>query len=224
MGMCRFKGLVAAAVLAFTPVIAFAEQKTADNPGIFQSIRLNDAMVQYPAPSWVSGGDPRAQSEFYRNQKDNVFILEQIPKGEDFEHWTALYAIMATYEPKYSFKQFVDGSVAVFAQKCGRDHFNVEVMNQNDTTVLLAIMCGSYTNAHSEFGYSPDVGDITAMRLDKVHDSFIKTYHHWRGDKFDLKDQNGWPVSRDTLITMLKRLGAMRIAYDPAGVTKKQPQ
>lgn len=213
----------AAFVVALLPTSALAQEGQTTAPaGVVQSIRLYETIVQYPAPSWVTEGNPVEQSEIYRNQQGNSFIVEQIPKGEAFESWTSLYAITATYKPDFAFKQYVGGSVALFAQKCGRENFNVEVLNQNETSVLLFIMCASYVNADNEFGYSAAVGDVTAMRLDKVHDTFIKTYHHWRGPKFDLKDRETWPVPGKTVVNMLKRLAAMRIVYDPKAIPKTQ--
>lgn len=213
---CRPRTMATVVVMLLSTAMP-VKAEDAETDQVFQQIRLYDTILRYPMPSWVDvTGDLLKQSEYSRQQKGNYFIFEQIPKGEAFDSWTALYAVAAVHKPDFSFKQFLGASIAQIGQKCGKSNLNYERLSQDESSAMLVIVCGSYAKADGQFGYAPDVGDVTVMRFDQAGATFIKTYHHWRGEKFDIEREENWPVRRRTVLDMANGMAAMELTVEPA--------
>ena len=60
---------------------------------ITQAVKLYQGVLSFPPPMWVNDVKDLGNSEFFRNQQNNLFAIEQIPKGQTFERWTNLYGV-----------------------------------------------------------------------------------------------------------------------------------
>ncbi|MGJ3261171.1 MAG: hypothetical protein ACFE0S_16350 [Rhodospirillales bacterium] len=181
---------------------AAGDQAGADKTG--REIDVFDTAVRYPAPSWQD--KPRqGASEINRREEDASFVLEQIPKGDTFEDWSKLYAVHGQLAPSLEFPTYVNRSVGVFLRVCGKENFKFKPLQKAESTFLILIMCEDSPNGKDLAGYGPGVGEITLMAMARPYDTFIKVYHHWRGESFSTADKSSWPVTPDKLNMMMAR-------------------
>ena len=199
--------------------ISPSQAAEAFNPDKFnQVINIFDAVVQYPAPGWQQTMKPFSESEMYRDQKGPSFIFEQIPKGENFEAWTQLYAIHGAYLPKaenLTIKQFANLNMKPFNQACGREYISISKLEDSADILTIILFCAASPNGPEKLGYGPDKGEIALMTFRRQDDTFIKIYHEWRGPKFDAADNTTWPVAPNVLNEMIRRFERIHISKSP---------
>lgn len=189
----------------------------ADDSKVNVNLRLFDALALFPGPSWVVTGKISEETKIYRKQKGPQFIFEFVPKGETFQRWTQLYAVYALYSDRISNKDFIRASLGGFAVACGRTNLSIEPAARLVNGAIIIIYCQNSPNGPIKLGYGDDVGEITVMRLQRVRNTHIKLYHHWRGKAFDKTDTSSWPASPDQIKDMVERLKQASFIATPAG-------
>lgn len=175
-----------------------------------QIVRIFGAVVSYPAPSWQ---DDRLldASEYYRVEKQNNFLVEQIPKGERFESWTKLYAVGGYRNLNLDFKTFVASSLNVYIQACGKDSTKFQSLGGNEISTIVLIFCENSGAGPEQFGYRDGVGEVVIMFMAKAYGTHLKVYQNWRGDSFSTADRSSWPVTEEELKMMINRFSRIKV-------------
>ncbi len=166
-----------AAVLCALPV--WAEQSKPAAPATM-SINLFEAKATLAMPPWVKGADVVGQSEIF-NQRGKggggrkAFIQEFIPKGQKFESWREIYAILA--ETPYrkgvkSYRKIVD---APFKKAC--TNFDTLTLLDKPEAHVYLIFCPSYKA-------TPTVGEMAVMAIWKYENTIMRFYYEVRGKAF----------------------------------------
>ncbi|MBT5943648.1 MAG: hypothetical protein HOK98_00855 [Rhodospirillaceae bacterium] len=210
-------------VLAAFMLLDAVESRTraADAGGFPQEIDLYDVILKYPQPAWISGEvEPTKlldQSEFYRDHAGSQFILEQIPKGQNFESWSSLFAVAAEelgVGKTASMREFIGLAVEQNSLACAEGGFGVQTLSVTEANALLAMVCGSTADGPPNVGYGADVGEVSIWRFLIFEDTFVKVFQRWRGASFEADDRANWPVSEPQMQEMLRRM-ADGIAIQP---------
>jgi len=189
--------------------------ETFDPDKLTQTINIYEAVVIYPPATWQTSMNPFEESEFYRDQKGPVFLVEQIPKGESFEAWSQLYAINGTYLPNaqnLTIKQFANLNMGSFSQACGRENISITKLEDSTSALTIILFCAASPHGPVKLGYGPDKGEIALMTFRRQDDTFIKVYHEWRGKQFDAADNATWPVTPTVLNEMIRRFKGIHIS------------
>jgi len=177
------------------------------------SIKINlfEITASLPAPSWQKTMDTMAESKVFKKQTGPQFIFELIPKGDKFESWSKIYAAYALKSSTTTFKNFINGSLGVFFQACGKENFGTQLLGKSDTARLYLIMCQSTGAGPAKLGYGKDIGEATLMMLSQHRSTLVKIYHSWRGPKFSKTDNRTWPVAKSELQEMVRRFKGMSL-------------
>lgn len=189
---------------------AAAQQATKQRPAQ-ATIKLFDATAVVPLPSWQKGTDVAADSEVSRRQNQQAFILEFIPKNEEFTAWSRLYAVRADVAPKVPLVKAINAQISLYAQVCGKDRISLQKLSSSKTHFLFVLMCPSSPNGPANLGYGPNIGEISVFWMTKHKDTIVKVFHHWRGASFNNSVQTSWPVDKDTVQRVIGAFGAIRV-------------
>lgn len=146
--------------------------------------QIYDAIVRYPHPIWYQKGDPHECCKYSRTQEDPLFVLEYIPKDQEFGKWTELYAVqgeMLFQGNDISVERFFSMTMNIQANFCGRENFVVEPIMQNNEQYVSVLFCEAYASGPDHVGYGPDVGEISVVKQFKIGRTLLQVYHRWRG-------------------------------------------
>ncbi|PIW30714.1 MAG: hypothetical protein COW30_01705 [Rhodospirillales bacterium CG15_BIG_FIL_POST_REV_8_21_14_020_66_15] len=192
--------------------INWADAQQGPSAALLSTVPVYDAIVHFPGPSWLVAGNPADQIEFRREQNGATFVLEQIPKGEKFETWTQMYALMALYNESLTLNDFIVQSLGLYLEACGKENFSLrKSFKQGDAGPTYLIICRDTPNGPENFGYGNGVGEIAAMTFRQYKNTFVKVYHEWRGKAFQSDDTQSWPVSTPVLKDMLQNIKTVRL-------------
>jgi len=183
-----------------------------------QVIKIFNAIVSYPLPSWIKPPISLDQSEYYKDQQGPSFLLEQIPKGEKFESWSRLYAVHGTVIKNgqnitldnYAFLNF-----GPLIKACGKENISLQRIHQSKHSQSFVVLCQDTPHAQPGSGYGQGVGEVGLFRFTKFKNTFIKIYQEWRGQSFDSTNNTTWPVSQEELKIMIRRFGYIKITPTP---------
>jgi hypothetical protein len=195
-------------------------QSGGDAADRYQVVKVFDAAVRYPPPSWVpDDADAKTiagQSEQFREQQGGQFILEHVPKGETLENWSRMYAIQGLHldaqAPDLPLEVFVKLTADTFAKICGGPNILVNVRGRQTDTLTAIFICANSPDGPRELGYGDGVGEVGLFRFIKFEDTLLRVYQEWRGAKFDLGDEASWPVNQTELDMMVERFRAIAVA------------
>lgn len=211
LGLCAGLLVAGASVAGVTTLTATAHAKEAS---FVQAVNVYEAMVRFPPPIWVSDGDPRAQSEYFRQQNGPQFILEQIPKGQKFESWSQLYAVRGDYlkaDQDIPLDSYISMSLQVYVDICGQERISFKPLSGSGASRTILLLCEASPHAPQGSGYGKKTGEVAVFHFAKVKDTFVKVYHEWRGTRFSAQKPETWPVSVDTVQQTIDRLQTIRI-------------
>jgi hypothetical protein len=195
--------------LMFSTAVHSAE--LIDAGKIKQRINLFGTVVFYPPPSWIVdkivSSELLKMSEVSRKSNERVFIHEQIPKGDSFDSWNRMYAVFAidTQSQKLPLKGFVNQSLATFVQICSKDNIAIQVLKESADIIVMIVMCRDSVNSNGQHGYKPGVGEVAVFYFAQSPTTTFKIYQEWRGQSFDIKKPDTWPVSKAELKMMVDR-------------------
>lgn len=204
--MTEYRMKIRAILIALVVLASATQPAASDENKVKVNLRLFDVLAEFPGPTWITTGKISEETEIYRQQSGPQFIFEFVPKGETFERWTQLYAVFAIHSDRLSDQQFINASIGVFATACGRSNLTLKPAAQLFKGAIVVIYCHNSPQGPAKLGYGDGVGEITVMRLQRVENTHIKLYHHWRGTAFDMDDTAGWPASPAQIDAMVERL------------------
>lgn len=181
------------------------------------NLRVYDAIVVFPAPPWQVGGDVVGTTEVRRDQQGPIFIFEQIPKGQEFNTWTKMHAVLGQFDksisiinPRKLFDNAINQSFDVYIKICEEKNFSYDVIRANSDHVLYVQFCEDSSADFKEIGYGEGIGEISIFRWMIVKNTLIKVYFHWRGRKFDKSDPSTWPMPQSEFDAMLASFNEIR--------------
>ena len=220
MRKCHFLSITTLLLAAFVFLSSHSigyTQTLYDGGNVTQVINVYGSVVNYPVPSWFKVGKSFDQSEYFRDQKNPLFIFEQIPKGEKFTKWTSLYAVHALDARKLniSLDQYVNMSIGPFVKACGAENIAISKLHETLRNQTLLLLCQNSPNAPKGSGYGDGIGEVGLFRFNVTKQTYVKVYHEWRGKKFNRADESSWPVNGDVLKEMIERFKLIKITNSP---------
>ncbi len=165
-----------------------------------------------PPPDWLD--ETRQASADIRTQVDAVFrtgegeaLLEIYPKGEGEALWSTLYGARISTGSGYTLKAYRDAVLAGFSSNCRADltGFFQLGTDDGDTLAPLGYVCGAFDPRLR--GYS-DLGEVMVMSFRKDGDAVALIFQQWRGDAFDPRDAQSWPVQTSVVERRARQLQA----------------
>ncbi len=169
---------------------------------ITQTVKLYEGVLSFPPPPWVNEVEDLGNSKYYRDQQNNLFTLEQIPKAQEFESWTNLYGVYGFYLPEYDMKRFIEESLNALALGCkikGRS----KLVSAENGGIVMTYFCSDLQDPLVTNGKNTESG---FLYMSQVDNSFAKVYMAWRAKKEDMKTEK-WPMNKE-LVT--KAVDAMK--------------
>lgn len=176
-----------------------------ESPSIIQTIKLYQGVLSFPPPIWVNEIKDIGNSKSFRNQQENVFALEQIPKDQEFDSYTQIYGVYGFYLPKYDMKRFLDESLNALALGCkvqGRS----KLVSAENGGIMITYFCGDLQDPLVADGYNTESGFLFLSQIDQ---SFAKVYMAWRAKKEDMKTDK-WPMNEETVTEAVERMKKIR--------------
>ncbi len=217
-GTAWFRGL-AVTLLAFVAPFEASAQSQYDGYTLTQSIKIYDAIVEFPPPSWYQGKGPLDFSEIHQQQNGPRFVMEHIPKGERFENWSRMYTLNGIYigpQQRVPLENYVSSGIVPYAQACGRQNLYVQGVGRDGNSQTVVIYCQNSPKGSKAIGYGHGVGAISLVRFFSVKHTLLKVSQEWRGKAFLSRDEASWPVPRAELETMIKRFAGIGVFEDPS--------
>lgn len=183
---------------------AYAQKPPVDTPRISQVVRIYDLTLTYPPPLWIGPRDDvMSASERYREEHDNSFLLEEIPKAETFRTWKQMLKVTGAYTheaEKIGLDGAVERSVGGYLRACEDNAFGLEMLGHDAHSIIFVIACGNTPNGPAEVGYGEGIGEVAVARLFIVANTIAQVQYSWRGPKFAITDHDAYPVPLATLM------------------------
>ncbi len=202
--MRLLRPLLTSAALVASALIHAVQAQT---PDVTATMRTFDVVSVLQPPPWSAGADIAATSELSRKQGKgadgtDVFIWELIPKGQSFEAWNELFAIMAETPLQGTAEDYRNGVIRLYGDSCDGAQFTAIAEEQQ--AQLFVLFCPSYQS-------DPGTGEIAVMHYRMLGGTLVKHYYHKRGAAFSIADKASWPLTRDQMRDLIDRIGAFRI-------------
>ena len=147
-----------------------------------QSMKVYDASLVYPYPSWFS---TQMVGDIYRYQKGVSFLYEQIPTGQTFNNWKEIYTIAGLYDKnnKLSITQYANFFLSRFTKSCGN---NIKILNTSKTksSSMSILLCGSLSNKNIKV-YDNNPGEVAIFKFIKFKNTLIQIGQEWKTKPFD---------------------------------------
>ena len=154
---------------------------------------------------WITGVTSLGNSKFYRDQKKNLFTLEQIPKDQKFESWTTLYGVYGFYLPQYDMKRFIGESLNALALGC-KVQAKSKIVSVENGAVIMTYFC---SDLQAPFVVNDNNTESGFLCMSQVNHSFAKVYMAWRAKSADMKTDR-WPMNENTVTEAMERLKRIR--------------
>ena len=189
-------------------LLSTASPLAADTPKTTMTIRVFDAVAVYAPPPWTNGKDVLNKTEIFQNQGDMAtgikgFIQEFIPKGESFDHWSELYAIMAETPKIASLSENRIGVRIDYNKACINNPKIVSLVSSKTRETVLAI-CPAYKD-------DPETGEMMMITMREYKDTLVKVYYHKRGQAFDINDPAGYPLNKADIESLLAQQDTFKL-------------
>ncbi len=194
--------------IAVSLLLLTAIPLAADTPKTTMTIRVFDAVAVYAPPPWTNGIEVLNETEIFQDHGEMVqgvkgFIQEFIPKGETFDNWSELYAIMAATPKTGSlFENRVDVEID-YNNACINNPKIVSIVSSKTRESVLAI-CPAYKD-------DPNTGEMMMITIREYKDTLVKVYYHKRGPAFDIDDPNGFPLSEADVKSLLAQQNVFKL-------------
>ncbi|BBD08496.1 hypothetical protein [Desulfovibrio ferrophilus] len=158
-------------LLCSVPVIA------SDLPEITQTMKLYEGVLTFPPPLWINDVKELGGSIYHREQRGNLFTLEQIPKGQEFDSWTQLHGVYGYYLPEYDMDRFLRESIGALVVGCKVEP-KMGVARNDKGDIMLSYRCDELQDELVKNGNNAERAIVFASQ---VRQSFAKVYQSWRG-------------------------------------------
>lgn len=174
--------------------------------------------VIYPAASWQKSAIQKSISEknehrglpfkTFRNQIGNYFILEIIPKDEEFSNWNNLYAISGELIPcrfPLDLQQLATLSRDPFKKYCQKFSYTSESLSTSPHKAIIETYFCEQINGSSE-------GEIAIKFIALTsNNTSINVYQEWKAKHLKIHDESTWPVGKQALDDMRQQLKSIQI-------------
>ncbi len=190
-------------ILALLGAALFSSAALAESASI--TMRTYSVITVIDPPPWRKSNDFMAHMEVSRRENNGTFFFEMIPKGESFENWSELYAILAMRNQRRPLKHYAELLISKYEREC-EDIYTLYSPNNSRKSFEFSIAC-------SKDKSNPRYGEIAAFHLKRENSTLVSHYYHKRYKPFKLR-QNAWPVNdTDTwrdIAQAVKRLELVR--------------
>jgi|GEM_PF-4172322 len=161
-------------------------------------VNLYGISFSFGMAPWVSHPKKAmTESEYFRSNKGNQFMLEAIPKGQTFEKWKTLYAVSAIkIGRKIPLKTWEDVTLNNFKKTCTDGEFKELV--RKEAVSLYQVVCPKISGP-KKMGYKKKMGEVGVFAFFVVDGVLISHYIEWRGKSFSMDNPKKWPVSQSEL-------------------------
>jgi len=172
-------------------------------------VQIFDTVAEFAPPPWIKSFESLGDSETFRNQTEtangtNAFIMEFIPKGETFEDWGELYAILGETPLAGDVQSYRDAHIQNFANACN----GVQWQGSNTTppnTELFVVYCPSYKDR-------PELGEISMVVMMMIGETLVKNYYHKRVPAFEMTPNGeNIPVDMAEMMDVMVGLGKLKL-------------
>ncbi|AXX98433.1 hypothetical protein [Profundibacter amoris] len=148
------------------------------------------------------------KTEIFQNQGDMAtgikgFIQEFIPKGESFDNWSELYAIVAETPQIASLSENRIGVEIDYNNACINNPEIVSLVSSKTRETVLAI-CPAYKD-------DPETGEMMMITMRDYKDTMVKVYYHKRGPAFDIDDPADYPLGKADIKSLLAQQDTFRL-------------
>ena len=191
-----------AAVSGFSKAHADAKP---DVRKIIQTVKLYQGTLVFPPPMWIRGISDLGQTKFFREQKGNTFVLEQIPSDQEFDNWKNIYGIYGFHLPEYDMKRFYEESHNVLVRGC-ESTARIETVSAGDDDMIISYLCEDLQEPFEGDGDNAESGFLYLSRVDQ---SFAKVYVAWRAPR-EFLGTNRWPVDEALAAESIEQLKKIR--------------
>lgn len=175
------------------------------------TMRLYDGVFSGPMPYWVRKARQLNDLKGYRNQKGNSFVVEFIPKAQNFEHWTRLYGVYAFHVPGLGMDKFTEIAKQTFREGC-RQGAEIKALGSANDAAVLEFSCPELNpDASLNKGLSVEHG---YMYIAHTGDSFVKVYQSWRGASSADAESPDWATNPEISRQVIDGIRKMR--FTPA--------
>lgn len=174
------------------------------------TIRLHEGVLTFPPPVWMDEVKAVGGLKSHRDQYDNYYTLEQIPRNQEFDNWTRLYGVYGYHLPEYDMERFLDESANVLALGC-REPAKFRVVSAGKDSMILTFYCSGLKAPCGSGGNDSESG---LLYVSQVGHSFAKVYMGWRAPCEKVTGSGGW-YNRQQVTEALGRLKEVR--YSKAG-------
>lgn len=190
--VCRLPLL---ALLLVSPNLALADNN--DPPTTTAIINLYGYTLKYPLPDWIpQGQDPKnamSQSRYERMEDASMFIMQAVPKAQNFQTYKDLQLVAAFRRLGSSLETSVSQIVGLARSTCKPDRFFQYATRPLPDTALVTTLCG-------ELGEPALSGrsSIVHSRITYLRGTTIVLAREWRAKAFDLEaiTRKNLPISR----------------------------
>ncbi len=165
-----------------------------------------------PPPDWLdetkqASGDIRTQIDAVFRTGEGEALLEIYPKGEGEALWSTLYGVRISTGSGYTLKAYRDAIMAGFSSNCRRGLAGFFQLGADDGDTLgpLGYVCGAFDPRLR--GYA-DLGEVMVMSFRQEGDAVALIFQQWRGDAFDPRDEQSWPVQTSVVESRARQLQA----------------
>jgi hypothetical protein len=172
---------------------------------ITQTVKLYEGVLRFPPPPWVNKVEDLGNSKYYRDQQNNLFTLEQIPKAQEFDSWTNIYGVYGFLLPEYNMKRFIDESLNALALGC-KVQAKSKVVSAESGAIIMTYFCSDLQDPLVVEGYNTESGFLYMSQVDQ---SFAKVYMAWRSKREFMKTDK-WPMNEQTVTEAVERMKKIR--------------
>ena len=173
-------------------------------------VRTFTSVAVMQAPPWTTGEQAAAESEVNRQQGQvsettQAYLLEFIPKGEEFDNWSELYALRAETPLEGSAEGFRNGLVNRITSVCTDGSF--QLLHSTENSEIFATFCPRYKD-------NPVQGEVAVFKLIFDGETLVQNYYHKRGPAFSDKDTASLPIAMQDLRAVISRIDQFHLV-DP---------
>lgn len=157
--------------------------------------------VTAPAPIWYSEGADYTFSNSGKTKRGVEWeIFEAIPPQETFQDWSELWAIFFEHDLAPDLEAYKRAVKKAYIDDCGGIADTGPVIAEDAVYSVFLIYCPKSNSNQEE-------GSITLFYIQHVGSSWVRVYHEFKGDAFDIRDDTSWPMNNTQYQKFLSDLG-----------------
>ena len=174
------------------------------------SIPTFSVTSEFKAPPWASSSGPLASSNLFEDEGTSnlgtrYYIWEAIPKDENFENWSQLFAMTAETPMDGDVEGYMNGQINVYSNNCWNvGHYVTRV--RKDNARLFVLFCGRYKNGQAK-------GEVAFFHMQLHNRTLIKNYYHIRVEPYSLNEiDHNYPLNDSEMSEAIKAVSFLEIS------------